>query len=610
MPILYASAQRSGDWQASITAETVKAWADQRFDQAISDDEIDAAAISIVKNGEVILAKGYGLADAVEERSATATTPFRSGSVSKVFTAILILQLAERGLLSLDDDINDHLARGKIDTPKGRTTIRHLITHTAGFDERFRNTLMTEPSSIKAEPSYLRRYAHKQVRAPGEIITYSNHAMGIAGVIVEDVSGLPIGDYIAQNIFEPLGMENAHVESVGKLPDTIAKEHYVTSDRSLAYKQFAYKSPFYLGSGGFFYSATDMAAFSNAVLSRSPALLTSASWDMALTLQKSAGDGMGGGIGLGFWNFEPTLTDDLQPTGKANIFGHSGRTQGFSSILMLFPDEQIGLFISLQKSDFEETGFSFSGWKNGWQFVEAFRGYRQLPDYRSDDAPSLDQFTGTYVENRRPFSGSEILFSFAELDIGRVEIENGQLTWSGNPLRRIGERTFEGLTEYGRPYTISFAKDFDTAWWDATSGYSRHSDLSPILYADRLIGILAIIALSSIAAAIWPMRKSGRDVDVALAIAASLVIGVLVVPAAAFMLGDHWRMESPRFLIQVLFGWLGIVATAFAAWKYALPLINGSGSATAARPFLMTHRSLVLFALVGLSALYIILDVL
>ncbi|MEM1397991.1 MAG: serine hydrolase domain-containing protein, partial [Pseudomonadota bacterium] len=284
----------------TLSPAAAKTWADTLFSDAITNKRIDAAVVSVVKDGDVLFEGGYGLADVVEQRAASATTPFRSGSISKLFTAIAMLQLVEDGKVGLDDDINQHLVRAPIETVKGRTTIRHLLTHTAGFDERFRNTLTLNPGQKRATPQYMRKYAHKQVRAPGEVISYSNHGMGIAGVIIEDVTGLTYGEYIRSEIFDPLGMGNAFPEYPDALPTTIATEYDVV-DGDVRPRPLRYKVPFYLGSGGFFYSARDMAMFMNAVLERSPLLLADESWTEALSLQKKAGEGLNGGIGLGFW---------------------------------------------------------------------------------------------------------------------------------------------------------------------------------------------------------------------------------------------------------------------------------------------------------------------
>ncbi|MEM6415678.1 MAG: serine hydrolase domain-containing protein [Pseudomonadota bacterium] len=605
-----AVAEIRDNWADGVTSETVAHWADTRFQKAITENEIDAAVVSVVKDGKIIFANGYGLADAVEGRLATSTTPFRSGSVSKLFTAISILQLAERGLLSLNDDINDHLKRGSIKTPKGKTTIRHLITHSAGFDERFRNTLMARPDSKMADADYIKKYAHKQIRSPGEQICYSNYGMGVAGLIVEDVSGMPIGEYITKNIFQPLGMEDAYVENVGQLPDRVAKEYDIANDGSLIPRIFKYKAPFFLGSGGFFYSAIDMAKFANAVIARSTDLLSEGSWDIALTMQKIAGDGFGGGIGYGFWIYEPTLTDDFQVTKAADLLGHGGLTEGFSSSLMLSPKERVGIFVSLLKSNVFDDGFDFSGSQSSWEFIGHFRGYRRLPEFKSTDQNSYTQFAGRYIGQRRAHTGPEVAVWWAYPRIKHLYTNENELLVDGKPLRRVGPRTFEGLTSYNRPFILGFDNDADTLSWNASSLYDRNSPLNALIYSPSLVWSLIGIGLTGLIAALWPGRKNGLILDRSLALAGLALAGVVLIPLIALHFGDQYRFESPRYLIQALSGWFGIGATLVAAIKYALDVKQNNNLISGTGLILFGHRTLVLSSLIGLAALYLYLDIL
>ncbi|MEM6606911.1 MAG: serine hydrolase domain-containing protein, partial [Pseudomonadota bacterium] len=175
LPLTSWSQIESG-WEGKLDLQSARAWADGVFAPAIAEGTLDGASIAIVKRGRVLFQKGYGYADVIARRPATERTPFRSGSVNKVFTAIAIMQLVERGVLRLDDDINTRILRAGIDTPRGRTTVRHLLTHSAGFDERFRGTLNAKPALVRASQAYIDEHAHSQVRAPGVVVNYSNQA--------------------------------------------------------------------------------------------------------------------------------------------------------------------------------------------------------------------------------------------------------------------------------------------------------------------------------------------------------------------------------------------------------------------------------------------------
>ncbi|MEM1249484.1 MAG: serine hydrolase domain-containing protein [Acidobacteriota bacterium] len=589
-----AQAQIREEWPGNLTSEAARAWADHLFEEALERDQIDGAVVTVVRGDETLFETGYGFADRVEGRPASAETPFRSGSVSKLFTAISMLQLVERGLVSLDDDINTHLRRATVETPLGTTTIRHLLTHSAGFEEKFRGSLVTNPQSERATPEDVRRFAHRQVRTPGSVTSYSNHGMGTAGVIVEDVSGMTFGDYVAAHVFEPLGMKDASVEFPGKLASDIAREHDVLPDGSLQQRPLLYKAPYYLGSGGFFYSARDMASFLRAVLQRSPALLSSSSWHEALTLQKASGEGLLGGIGLGFWIYELAAEDSTRPT----IAGHGGSTEGFESRLFLFPDERIGLFFAVVDSNPPPQGEpTFSTWTAAWDFVEGFRGLPARPTNHGTEGPDIADFAGTFLPNRRPYSGPEVLLMLVGQRPLKISAQSGDLTLSGEPMQRIGARTFLRTGEQSPPRTLEFSEDLQTVWTGGSTSFTRYPRLHPTLFAPHLIVALLVVALSSVVASLWPRREE-RPIDVLFALAALLAALAPAVPVLAIgVFDDHFRLESPRYWIQSATAW-GMLLTTLAA------ILRWRGQRTKSSRLASAHRGAVLTALVSLVGLY------
>ncbi|MEM9760040.1 MAG: serine hydrolase domain-containing protein [Pseudomonadota bacterium] len=593
-------------WGARLGKNAVEDWADSILGAAIDAGEIDAASISVVRGNEVLLLKGYGIADASTGRQATAQTPFRSGSVSKLFTAIAVLQLAERGLLTLDDDINQHLKRAHVDTSQGRTTIRHLLSHTDGFEERFRDTLTPNPLEERATVEYMRRRAHRQVRQPGITTSYSNHGVATAGIIIEDVSAQTYGDYVSEHIFKPLGFEHAGVEFPGKLPTAVAVEHELDKAGKPARRPLLYKAPYYLGSGGFFYSAEDMGKFMRAVLAQSDRLLSPESWKQAWRLQASAGDPRGGAIGLGFWIYEPTREGDAP--WEPRIIGHSGATEGFAARMLLFPHEDVGLFFATMRSPqslFDSS--EFSTWDGAFDFVRRFRGAPAWPDYAAPaDALPLDAFTGVYRSNRRPYSGAEYflrsLFDAAE----RVTVTDGKLAWSGTPLRRIGPRAFERPTKTGYGGIISFSEDRNTAWTSGSSSYTRYPAWHPGLFLRPLTAATLLLALLPAAAALWPRRGSSRKTDSVLALAGFAALLVIATPILWLLAGDHPRLETPRYAMQYALAWLTLGLSIYAV----LRVVRDARGPRKVHRVLALSRGAGALGLTGLLAIFIAYDAL
>src|SRR5215217_2345879 len=139
-PVPAAPSDRPHD----LTAADVEAFLDGLVPQQLKHDDIAGATISIVKDGKLLFAKGYGYADVEKKKPVSAQeTLFRPGSVSKLFTWTAVMQLFEQGKLDLDRDVNDYLDY-KIPEAFGRPiTLKNILTHTAGFDEQVKDIFMT-----------------------------------------------------------------------------------------------------------------------------------------------------------------------------------------------------------------------------------------------------------------------------------------------------------------------------------------------------------------------------------------------------------------------------------------------------------------------------------
>lgn len=155
-------------------------------------EEASGMSVAVVKDGEVLLAKGYGLAT---REAGTPVDPertlFRVGSVSMIFLATAIMQLVEQGKLDLDldTDLNEYLAGVEIPaTFPEPITLRHVMTHTTGLEDSIRN-LFVLPSAQRSLRETLADHIPERVRPAGELVAYSNHGTALAGLAVEQVSG-------------------------------------------------------------------------------------------------------------------------------------------------------------------------------------------------------------------------------------------------------------------------------------------------------------------------------------------------------------------------------------------------------------------------------------
>ena len=173
----------------------------------LRENHIAGATVSVVKDGALFFAKGYGSADVRQQRSVQAdSTLFRIGSVSKLFTWTAVMQLVEQGKLDLNADINQYLDFKIPATYPQPITLTHVMTHTPGLEEDARDLFTEDSGHITPMGKWLPAHMPKRVRPPGTYASYSNWATAAAGYIVERVSGMSFDDYVDKNILAPLGM--------------------------------------------------------------------------------------------------------------------------------------------------------------------------------------------------------------------------------------------------------------------------------------------------------------------------------------------------------------------------------------------------------------------
>ncbi len=184
--------------QQFVTQDKIKAvdvWLAKEVDKGFS------GSVLISENDEVMFSKGFGLADRQQNISNTANTKFEIASVTKLFTVVAILQLAEEGKISLDDRIEQYV--GNLNPPKNQATINHLLLHTAGLvpkgfelDYSTKDGFLESVKNVPAE-------SH-----PGKKYRYTNAGYIVLAAIIEQVSQSNYEDYLFEQIVKPLGLTN------------------------------------------------------------------------------------------------------------------------------------------------------------------------------------------------------------------------------------------------------------------------------------------------------------------------------------------------------------------------------------------------------------------
>lgn len=361
------------------------------------DKHIAGVTVSVVRDGEILFAKGYGFADVAKRTPVDPErTLFRIGSVSKLFTWTGVMQLHERGVLDLNKDVNDYLDFRIPDAFGQPITLTHVLTHTPGLEEDPRGLFSDDSSRIVPMGRWLPAHMPARVRAPGTFASYSNWATALAGYIIERHGGTPSWDaYTEQHILRPLGM--VHTTTRQPLPAQLA------GDMSVGYEwkqgEFVPREFEIIDgaapAGSISASATDMARFMIAHLDKGVLGAGRILGERAAELMQTRLHGHDSripGFAHGFYE---------QSSHGLRILGHGGDTQWFHSSLSIIPSERVGVFMSTNTSTGGEISFR--------SFLTAFLDHYYPdtsvpPTPRADDAPSLARFAGEYVFNRRGYT--------------------------------------------------------------------------------------------------------------------------------------------------------------------------------------------------------------
>ena len=326
-----------------LTRADLEAWLDGYMPYALQTGDIAGAVVVVVKDGEVLLQKGYGYADLAKRTPVDpARHLFRPGSISKLFTWTAVMQLVEQGKLDLDADLNQYIDF-KVPPRDGKpATLRQVMTHTAGFEEQIRGLISSNPDEIVPLEDALKRWVPERIHEPGTTPAYSNYATALAGYIIERVSGETFDDYIDRHIFAPLGM--AHSSFRQPLPAALLANMSKGYERASDGKPKGYEFISLAPAGSLAATGADMAKFMIAHLqdgAYGDARILAAATARKMHTTGQASVGPLNRMMLGF--YETSLNGH-------RAISHGGDTVWFHSDLQLFLDDGIGIFVSMNSS--------------------------------------------------------------------------------------------------------------------------------------------------------------------------------------------------------------------------------------------------------------------
>ncbi len=379
-----------------------------------------SGTVLVAKDGKVLFAKAYGLANREWDVPNTLDAKFRIGSVTKQFTATAILQLAEQAKLSIDDPVSKYYN----DAPASwhEVTIRDLLTHTSGIPDF---TELRDYSKFRADDTtplgIVNRVRDKPLEfQPGTKFAYSNTGYVVLGYVIEKVSGQSYADYILQHIFRPLGMRDSGYDSPGPIIMHRASGYERRDETWHNAPYISMTVPF--AAGGLYSTVGD--------------LLT---WDQALYAHQALSAGSLKEM------FTPKLGDYgfgwaiMKDRGHRWIW-HNGEVNGFHSMISRYPDDRFTVIVlsNDQVAPVERMSSDLAG-------LYFYDSGAKAPEVKLSGR-ALDAYSGRY----KPATGSALI----------VTHEGDGLTISGaDPPHRLYALGHDRFTLRTLPIDVTFTRD-------------------------------------------------------------------------------------------------------------------------------------------------------
>ncbi len=322
--------------------KSLSGYAKERADKKLK--KLTGVSISLVDESGVIWAYTNGFASKEEKKLLTNNTAMRVGSISKVFTAMAVMQLVEQGKLDLDKPYKDYINAFSINShhPSGPITIRHLLTHRSGLQKDFLKdiTKSSETMSYRELPQLLSQSF--LIDSPGERFSYSNVGFTLLGILVEKVSKEDFAEYINNHILNPLKMDNSSFLLDARIESEVAKGHGVPSIP--AEKGYEYMRD--IPAGALNSSNSDMASFMISLLNDGGDVLKPGTLEKMFKRQTTSPIDGFTKMGLG------VFVDDFG--GKfenVHAISHAGDLAGHHAIMVLIPDQNLGVAIMTNDED-------------------------------------------------------------------------------------------------------------------------------------------------------------------------------------------------------------------------------------------------------------------
>ena len=571
----------------TIDAPALAAWADREFGGSGAANRYSALALVVVSGDQVILDRTYGYANWVTREPVDSfRTEFLIGSITKTFTATAVAQLLERGqIASLDEPVNKYLKRVQLPPPYGdQVTFWHLLTHSAGFEVRNAGLAALEAQRRPLTPEALRSVAAEIAHPPGQYSLYANAGAGLLAVLVEDVTGRPIDQYMQENIFNPLGMHHTRINLSPERPEALVHAYRLgqgTSPEELGWLPFsAYAGPI----GGISATPQDMTQYIKAHLGTGE--FAGRNILQPQTLAKMHAPHFGNHPAVNQFGMQFF-------TGSWNgrrLVEHGGNWPYNISMLTLVPEEKLGIFIATVGDATGGARF-MPAWEVRARLLTRLFG-AQAYEMQPGAAAPLDEYVGRYQQLQRNHSTLEALLDLIAASSGdaatndfvmrvtedgrgglRIAGVDGYLPIGGD---RFWKKDFTPGPDWAGPL-YAFTRNAEGRLTGlvhpfGVDMYQRVSVFADLGTRGRWALGLALVLLSGLAAVFWRAKSRVSSVGRLMAMLGALTIVAMPLVVLAFHgpggIAYYLLSAQPgRWAVFALLANFLIVVTAVVAWS-------------------------------------------
>ena len=561
---------------AAAELPNLEAFVDGVVGGFMAQQQIAGAQVAVVRDGETLLVKGYGI-DSVEPRRAVDPNEslFRIGSISKTFTWLSLMQLAERGKLKLDDPINDHLP-DELDVPDEGFAkpirIIDLMNHTAGFEDILQGLFAAEDAPLLPLKEQLRQRRPHRVREPGKLMVYSNYSAALAGAIVAQVSGVEYESYVEQNIIVPLGLAHTTFREIYQptegLPQPMSPALAAHLSQNIEARNGAWQAIPHehivsmAPAGAAVSTAGDMARYMLALLD--PRRLEATGVLKAETFAQMREPSFQSAPGMpavhhGFFNAPLGTTQRL----AVDNLSHGGSTLHFRSFLVVTDDlggqGTLGVFVTANSA----SGAAMVQAVAERILAKYFASWPQPePRVPEGGASRAREYAGQYRPARRSYTQFEQILNVGTINVTATQEGYLVIAIGGPPLRfvEIGKDLFR---QANGDATIAFVRNERGAISDLVAYIGTVERVAFFASPQWLALVVIATLLTCLGVLLGAMRRRSADAITGIAIAwltFIVLIVVWVLPFSAPQAQDQFVYGYPQPLLKLALA-VGVVAT-------------------------------------------------